>query len=288
MDSKIINQNAMDLLKTGNFQSAQTLLRKNCKENPSFQTFNNIGRYYYENGMDLLNGKQRSAHSMGKRYLQKSLLMNKTTIVLNNLGQIEYEWNKNFEKALQYYEESYQLNTNLDVLYNISAALYQLKEYSKSVELVHSLIDYDPESYTIYLFSMLKIEPSIVRILLNNPPHIFEKIDPDLKIILYAHFDMYDKVMLMSKAFISEWSPDITIWSILIESFYRANMDTKKIEEFICKETEDYEKKEILRLCSENIRKQYIIKKEVYFAPVIKEFCGYFGCPIHHTPFYGM
>lgn len=284
-DCQKSNELAMNALQHGDFKIAQELFRQNCKKFPGVQTYNNLGIFYYENGMELSSGKIRSAHTVGKRYLLKSCLMQKTPIVLSNLGRIEYEYEKDFVRAFKYYDCLYELERNQDVVYNRSVALYQLNEYQEVVDSLISGIESDPEYATLYLFALLQIGRMSLKEILIHPILPFGQVDTDLMILLYFSLGMYERVTELSENLLSEFTPNEVLGSILIESFLKCGKSIEQISEIVCNRTDGYVETKVRSLLNGDIRKKYIEQADSYFYPVIRPTCGYFGCQIHHTTF---
>lgn len=68
-----MNRNAFEALQNLDFLRAQTLFRKSRKEYPGFISSQNLGAFYLHNGMDLSNGKTRSAVRDSIRLFQEAL-----------------------------------------------------------------------------------------------------------------------------------------------------------------------------------------------------------------------
>ena len=134
------NIKAINALCNRDFASAQTFFRKGCKTEKSYQSYNNLGVFYIDNGIYLKNGKIISGYSLGKRLVEKSLSMQENPRILNTLGHLEYD-SGNLEKALEYWNRAYDLTNNKTILYNIALALFCLDDFEKSLELCESLLN---------------------------------------------------------------------------------------------------------------------------------------------------
>ena len=87
MTEQKINFMAFEALRNCDFLTAQTLFRKNRKENPGFISSQNLGAFYLHNGMDLSNGKTRTATKDSIRLFREALqYKNDAAITYSALG----------------------------------------------------------------------------------------------------------------------------------------------------------------------------------------------------------
>ena len=180
----------------GNFVQAQNLFKTNKKLYPDYRTYNNLGFFLYENGMDLKNGKTKSATKLSQRYIQKSIEMNATVIALNNMGYISYELG-DFESAERYYGRSLTIKNDKDVQYNYAASIYQLGQYQLANTISLELADYIEPATGLYVFSHIyanygkKFEISV--------ESITNKLDEIDRMLLYYLVEKYEDVVKLAE-----------------------------------------------------------------------------------------
>lgn len=62
------------------------------------------------------------------------------------------ETNKQYAKALGYYEEAYEIdNTSFEVIYGLGRMYYQVKDYTKASEYLEQALEIDPDNKNIYV-----------------------------------------------------------------------------------------------------------------------------------------
>ena len=118
MVAKEINETALDLLSKQDFTNAQNLFFKNAKENPSHETYNNLGYYLVSEGLICKNGTFRNAYKLGIKYLLKAANLKDSVVNLCALAKaIDYELRivpKSRKEAL--YQQSYKyLNKAIEI-----------------------------------------------------------------------------------------------------------------------------------------------------------------------------
>ena len=86
-----LNAEALEILSQGNFIGAQRKFQINAKKHPGHQTFNNLGQYYFTEGLEMKNGKVRNADTLGIYQLKKAEKLQQTPLNLTNLGVAYYE-----------------------------------------------------------------------------------------------------------------------------------------------------------------------------------------------------
>ena len=86
-----LNAEALEILSQGNFIGAKRKFQINAKKHPGHQTFNNLGQYYFTEGLEMKNGKVRNADTLGIYQLKKAEKLQQTPLNLTNLGVAYYE-----------------------------------------------------------------------------------------------------------------------------------------------------------------------------------------------------
>lgn len=283
------NRKAMDALTDNDFEMAQKFFRQGCRLGDSYQAFNNLGMHYIDNGIICKNGKTISGNSIGKRLLEKSLLIRETSRVLDNLGIIEYNAG-NLIKSLDYWERSHRLTNNNATLYNISVVLFRLGEYKKAVDLSKELIDNMFLAKKLFIFARCMYDDHFLELILRDDAILgsFDEID---KLYLYYHTGKYEEVINMQSKLIDERiGLNENDLAILFDSYIKCGkeLDGKLIlkENHIDIYDTPYKNKlwkEILRLSRDHEYREKIVSSCKFIPQIINENCPYFGCKIHNT-----
>lgn len=287
----INNLKAMNALMRDDFEQAQENFRKECHISNSYQAYNNLGVFYIENGVLCKNGKIINGSGVGKRLLQKSLLICESSKALNNLGYIEYDLG-NYTKSLEFWERSYKLNQDVFVLYNIAVTLYMLGDYFKAMRICEKLVDDVDLAKQLYVFSCCMHDNTNFNILCNQKNDIVELLDVIDKTYLYYQIGKYDKVVELESVAINtnfDYSEDQL--AILYDSYVRCGItpEKKRIfkENHIDKYSDSYAKalwNKIVRMDTDLEYREKFLSECVFLPAVFDEECHYFGCPLHKTP----
>ncbi len=275
MDAEMINRMALEQLMHGNFVQAQNLFKTNKKLYPDYRTYNNLGFFLYENGMDLKNGKTKSATKLSQRYIQKSIEMNATVIALNNMGYISYELG-DFESAERYYGRSLTIKNDKDVQYNYAASIYQLGQYQLANTISLELADYIEPATGLYVFSHIyanygkKFEISV--------ESITNKLDEIDRMLLYYLVEKYEDVVKLAENIFNGWSLSEKEWAILIDSLVKCE-ETNKLYNLL--KYNDDESEFLNKIINDDMLRRKIIDSYKFF-PIQIACCDYFGCSVHN------
>jgi len=165
MNANTINQNAIDVLdKNGiydknDYYTAQQLFKQNAKSAPSLMTFNNLGVFYTENGMELSNGKIISAKKHGLKYLKKASSFSNSYINFMAIGDWYFR-ERDYLNAECYYRKVYNLHTTSDVIANLGFSLFMQQKYNEASTIFEEglhicEIDKKDEINLAYAFSLV-------------------------------------------------------------------------------------------------------------------------------------
>lgn len=137
---KKLNDEALQSLREGDFDTAQRLLVSNAKRYPNSLTLNNLGVFCINCGIRQKNGKLVSAWKNGFKYLVKAAKSDKNTTVLSNIG-IELFQVGEYEKAYDYFLNAYTADKNRLLQYNMGICKYMSENYAEAVYILGSIQD---------------------------------------------------------------------------------------------------------------------------------------------------
>lgn len=302
-----LNAEALEILSQGNFIGAQRKFQINAKKHPGHQTFNNLGQYYFTEGLEMKNGKVRNADTLGIYQLKKAEKLQQTPLNLTNLGVAYYERAKyityspsDYEAALEYFTRANELKTASWRLYNMAACLWRLERYEEASAVLKRLCsDYPKEkirrecatgAMAPYAFSLLKTHRSEQwGQLLKTKIQCSEK---DMEIydrftLFYLGGKLEQATVLCTQIMneiLKEWQPNLSVLAMLIDCAIQHSL------------FENWQM--LMKYLSENSREnnrilRKLVKDEQFRMKTIQSFhyemgmtypCGYFGCPKHRVP----
>ena len=163
MNSESINNRALECLARQNWTEAQRLFFYNAKKFPSHKTYNNLGYYLISEGLECKNGKVRSAHKLGVKYLIKASML--ATSVTNIIAQVNalslsmrtLDGDKHIEfvaRMRDLYKRALEIEYSPQLQYNFLRCSYILGERGDALiaqveHLISELVT--PESTALYL-----------------------------------------------------------------------------------------------------------------------------------------
>jgi tetratricopeptide (TPR) repeat protein len=294
-----INTQALSLLSEGKFFEAQTLFRRNVKNYPSLMTFNNMGVFYMEEGLNKSDDTCRSAGSLSMLYLKKALKFQKSKLTYCALGRLCFTMNNysrkenDYQGALEYYNRASEMGADYTTLFNYGVVLYALckfleasEYFCKALRLCDN-VDLD-EIFLAYSVALIYAASPKMRTVCH------EAVDRNIEI--------WDKFMItylcgnldLSQDYAEEmfgvYSPNSSEMAILFDCLFKLG----KLQE-----AEKYLELKITSLQNLNcntereiqkIRKSFSIPE--YRSEVVAEYkytlsllgqCCYFGCKLHNN-----
>jgi tetratricopeptide (TPR) repeat protein len=96
-----LNRIALETLEEGRFIEAQKLFRENASKNPSGVSLNNLGAYYYCEGMSLPNGSLRKVPQLALRYFKRAEEYTVSAQTQMAMGDIYFS-QRDYSKACSY------------------------------------------------------------------------------------------------------------------------------------------------------------------------------------------
>lgn len=302
MVAEELNRDALDALKSRNWERAQELFFKNAKENPSYQTYNNLGFFLITEGFTYRSGEMRSAHKLGMKYLLKSSEIKETSVNFSAIAEACI-----YELRVAKDDEKESLYNNL--YENLASALklgYSNENFYNILKLsfIRGRVDSEILENAKRLFADFKNEDSASLLLsafashsLYDEGEAFIRNYGDLlseiaRLVFYAKLAHYEKGYPLCEAVIKKFSIGALEASAIIECCLNSgNSDKAIIYSDYIKEnsyTSRSEKAELSPILN-NIEDSSSYRKEIiqtkYSIPTFMHNCCYFGCDMHKTPY---
>jgi len=283
MNTKEMNEHALSVLAKGNFFEAQQLFQKYAKINPCAETYNNLGYYYYTEGMELPDGKTKNAKELSCRYLEKAWEMKPLVKTCLNIGYICYEADC-YEDAYRYYEAAYKLLPTEESLYNMSIMLYMGKKYEACIKLLES--QEFPPSQILHFFATVYHGGVEQDWKLANNQKVITALDAIDLLVLYYHSQQPMRIIELIPR-LKTWGFEPPDWAMFVDALLSIGK-----EEIMMK----YVKEKLDEKChAKTIKKvKKMIRKKDYreqliegsrFIPQLIMHCGYEDCPKHQKLF---
>ena len=284
------NQNALAALEQSNFNVALELFRENAHNSPCHLTLNNLGKFYFDHGNRMKNGKWRCAQQLGLCYLQKARLLETNRVNLLNIGMALFTIG-NLGEAYNVFELAVKNDLTGVARYNTGVCLLAAKKYKEAecvfLDLTHQSdkgllnlpVENDPRVALLFS-SLLSHSAHDYSCRAELVEHVLTIVDDYDKIALLYLLGHYKEIIELSDLFLDQWIPSIELSAMILDSAVRVSGE--KAEHI----------KERIQLNGNAsfgniIHSPQLLHKTAllfnYSTPLIEE-CGYYGCNQHHTP----
>lgn len=299
MEDNIINKQALLKLAQQDWKGAQTLFFENAKKNPSNKTYNNLGKYLIDEGLECKNGKVRNAYKLGIKYLKKAVEKELSPITLCALAEAnENEFiittgeqrAKVLRESKKYLEMAREINYTNEIQYNYLRICYMLGEkdnvlLEQSRKLILEYVCEESISLYFALLSDYMLIDEALECIKNYEKYIYE---PDL-LLFYVKFGLYEKGLCLCDVIKRQYSPDKYIIAAIIECYVNTEHyeEAKNYVKFISEIESEIQSRKDLRNILEDSKesvghRKKIISEYSMVFPFVK-ICCYFGCPTHKT-----
>lgn len=300
MTAQEINAHALKCLNSQRWKEAQKKFFENAKKNPCHETYNNLGYFLINEGIECENGKVRNAQKLGVKYLMRAAEIKETQINLCAIAKAyEYELMTSspqnreilFQESSQCLKKALEINYSPVIDYNYIRCLHLINSKDESLlEKTRKLLT----NYVSYESVLLYLEMLCNHFLLDEGIRCIEQYGNylnDIDILMFfVKFEMYDRAYPLCKAVCEQFSPDKYIASAIIEScintchFEQARLYAKQIseleEDFWYKGKEVWIEEVFDNMESSDESRKKLISKHSLSPPSI-DFCCYFGCSVH-------
>lgn len=302
MTSEKTNQQALAFLNEQRWKDAQKLFFENAKENPSHQTYNNLGFYLITEGLTLKNGKTRNAWKLGFKYLlraesYRASLTNAAAItkaIELRLLHTNEDKTSLFRAACEHLENARELDFTHTLGYNYLRYRYLLNPRDERLlSDVRNFVQKRPFAESVILFFCLLKANGMVEDCLKCISDYADKysafFDEAELIMFYAQYGFYEYGYNLCKPLCEKYDINKFLASAIIECCLNTNHFNEAItyankiqEDKACSEKENWCAKVFCNLSdSSSYRKELINSYSYHFWPPFVELCGYFGCTSH-------
>ena len=302
MTAQEINENALNCLKSQKWKEAQENFFENAKKNPSHQTYNNLGYFLINEGIECKNGKVRNAQKLGVKYLNRAAGIKETQINLCAIAKAyEYELlsfsvktrEELLQKSSQCLKKALEINYSPVIDYNYIRSLYLMNPRDNTLlEKTRKLLTnyVSNESVSLYLELLCN------HLLLDEGIRCIEQYKKYLNeidmLMFFTRLELYDRAYPLCKEVCEHFSPNKYIASAIIEScmntchFEQARIYAKQIkdleDDFYYKGKGVWTRKLFDNMVSsDELRKNLI--SQYFMLPPFVDSCCYFGCSVHGT-----
>lgn len=297
---KIINAKAIAALANHDWHKAQQMLFQNAKENPCYQTWNNLGYYLISEGLICKNGSFRSAAKLGFKYLEKAAEEKESVVNLMarvSANELKLRSATKTEKE-SLYKQSYWLLSKAiaikysDVLeYNALRFSYLLNFSQKDIllrlrELIKTFVCDESVSFYLELLRQQGLKKEALQCI-NNYSSFLDSAD---LLLLFSTLGEYDAGYQLCEEVIKHFCINKVLAAAVVECYVgtghveAAKIFTEKISQN--EEAELYvesvgETQFFSKLANATYRKDIIVNYK--YIPPFVPICCYYGCEKHKT-----
>ena len=292
MTAKEINEKALDFLSNQDWKNAQFLFFDNVRKNPCHQTYNNLGVYLINEGLECKNGKTRNAFKLGFKYLLKAAEIKISTIntyaiveAINSLLLQECDKKNLYQFACDCLKKALVLDFSYELQFDYLRFLYLLDPQNKELlNKANSLVQKFPcsESVSLY-FQLLRIN-YLMDEALSCIEHYGSFIDEVDLFIFYAEFELYEQGYSLCNYIHSSYSMNDFIASAIIECCINTN-HISEAQNYATRIQDNYDGinyQVFENLTNKSLYRQKKIKSYFSYLPTITT-CCYFGCKKHNN-----
>jgi tetratricopeptide (TPR) repeat protein len=295
-DPGMTNRHAIAALECSDFGQALELFRENAKKAPGRLSFNNLGKFYVDEGYRTKDGTWRNAWKLGLHYLTKAREIKADRVILLNIGIALFDVGTydtgDYGEAYEAFCVAEKFDSTGIAKYDAGICLLAAKEYEKAKDAFSALTKMDEDGLLqlpeekdpriALLFSSILSDPSFERA--ENAgliEHVLAKVDEYDRISLLYLLGRYEEVNECCDSFLKLWVPDTELAAMLLDSDSRCcGGKASLIRDSL---SIGVDKKTVAKM----LRSPQSLKDTAghfsYCEPLIRE-CGYYGCERHHTP----
>lgn len=263
------NKEALKLIEKECWLEAQDALKKAVKEEPSCKSYNNLGVFYIDNGIQNKLDKFVDNSKQGYSYLEMASLYD---IEYKNLiARAEYNYHYgSVEKACSLYKKASEIDCNFRVLNNLACSLYKVCDYikasiyfDKALKIAENNVD---DIKISYCYSLLKCKSDYRHILESISKEKWTALD---RFVLYYFSENYERAFEIANDVIESWEFELPVLAMIYDCFQRFDITKLKL----------FDVEIIKMLGNEEKRKEYI--RKYTYLPVMLWQCKYIGCNKH-------
>lgn len=260
---------ALELIENESWYDAQSMLKSGVENMPGCESYNNMGVFYIDNGIQHKDKESTEAGELGYKYLK---MAEHCDINYKNLVAIA-EYNYYYgdcNVACKYFKKTSELVDDYRVYNNLGCGCYKLGGYIKAAMYFDKALkraDKNIDDIKIsYCYALLKCNEDFSEIFATISDEKWTVLDRF--ILLYLSGDLKNAYKLVDSV-IGEWQFDLSVLAMLYDCVEENNIaDLSKFDD------------EIKKLVNNRSKRQEIIK-EYKYTPVMLWQCKYIGCEKH-------
>ena len=260
---------ALKLMEEEKWFEAQEILKEGVEAAPCCESYNNMGVFYIDNGIQHKNSEAVKAGETGYNYPKMAYNCDINYKNLIALAEYNYYYGS-IEKSCELYKKASEIKEDYRVYNNLACGCYNIGGYVKACMYFNKALkiaDKNIDDIKISLcYSLLKCKEDYREILESISNDKWTVLD---RFILYYFMGESEKAYSMTKRIIEEWEFNMPVLAMLYEC----------IEENNIAELNKFDS-EVKRLIDSRKKRDKIISQYKY-TPVMLWQCKYIGCEKH-------
>lgn len=215
VDYIFANEAALKCLSSERYEEAQAIFRQNKQLYPCALTLNNLGYFYYTEGLITKNDRWQKANKLGLRYMKKAAQMEPHPQVLFNIGAALYAealyTDDTFAEAYHYFEAAQESAYRDLCICNMGVCAFQSAHWQEAAALFGRALGHDaailaaggavpavPYAYALYESGQAAaFDPS--RLLCDDRIDLFDRF-----VITYV-YQKYEAALETAESMLREW-----------------------------------------------------------------------------------
>lgn len=260
---------ALSLIENEKWYEAQTVLQEAVEKEPCCESYNNLGVFYIDNGIQYKNEESKEARELGYKYLKMAEHCDLNYKNLIALAEYNYHYG-DVDDACKLYKKASELDKNYLVYNNLACGCYKLGGYVKAVmyfDKALKIADKNIDDIKIsYCYSLLKCKEDYSGILSTVSDENWTVLD---RFVLYYFNEDIDEAYNLADRVIKNWEFNLPVLAMLYECIEKNNVvDLNRFDS------------EIIKLVINKEKRSEIIR-EYNYLPVMLWQCKYIGCEKH-------
>ncbi len=260
---------ALKLMEDEKWFEAQQVLKEGTEKEPCCESYNNMGVFYIDNGLQYKNSDAIEAVKKGYNYLRMAHNCDINYKNLIALAEYNYHYGSK-DEACRLYKKASEIEEDYRTYNNLACGCYMLGGYVKACmyfDKALKIAGKNTDDIKIsYCYSLLKCR--------EDYSEILESISDDKwtvqdRFVLYYFLGDMEKAYCLAERVIDEWEFGLPVLAMLYECIEVNNI--AEISKFDC---------EVLSLVDSRKKRKEIID-EYEYVPVMLWQCKYIGCSKH-------
>lgn len=260
---------ALRLMKCDKWYEAQRILREGAEKEPCCETYNDLGVFYMDNGIQHIKNESEEAVDIGYNYIKMAYNFGIEYKNLIAIAEYNYYY-KSVEKACEYYKKASEVYEDYRVYNNMGCCCYRLGGYIKAAIYFTKALEYadkNTDDIKISLcYALYKCNEDYSSVLESISNEKWTGLD---RFILYYLMGNKERACSLAKEIIEKWEFALPVVAMLYDCF--EEYDIAGINKF------DSEVSELVN----TKKKREIVISEYEYTPVMLWQCKYIGCREH-------